>query len=228
MKEARDAQFTEPGASERPSGLYVHIPFCERKCVYCDFYSVEGLQNVDFFINCLKKEISLAASLGSHGAQFDTIFLGGGTPSLLSPRQLGSIIDGLTKTFSVLPDAEITIEANPGTVGRKKLVGYRSLGVNRISIGVQSFHDEELRFLGRIHDANLGTLCVRDAQVAGFENISLDLIHSIPVPGELPTRTPSSGGGDSRVRWRWESNLRQAVAFHLHRVDQHLDHPPIA
>lgn len=187
---------------ERPGGLYVHVPFCERKCIYCDFYSLEDLRRMDLFLDSLLKEIALAASLGSAGAQFDTIFFGGGTPSLLSPRQLESIIEALMKTFSVLSTAEITVETNPGTVDREKLRAYRSLGVDRLSIGVQSFHEDELKFLGRTHDAKVAKTCVRRAQEAGFENVSLDLICSLP----------------GQTRERWESNLRQAVALQTKHI----------
>lgn len=180
-----------------PAGLYVHVPFCERKCIYCDFYSIENLRGMDHFVDSLRKEISLVGSSVSVSVQFDTIFFGGGTPSLLTPRQLGLIIDMLARTFSVSPSAEITLETNPGTVDREKLRAYRSLGVNRLSVGVQSFYEDELNFLSRIHDASQAKSCIRDAFEAGFENVSLDLICSLP----------------RQTLERWESNLRQAVAL---------------
>lgn len=185
------------GVGARPGGLYVHIPFCERKCIYCDFYSVENVHGIDCYLDSLKRELSLAAAYGNSDAQFDTIFFGGGTPSLLSPRQLGFIIDALTRTFSVAPTAEITLEANPGTVDGEKLCVYRSLGVNRLSVGVQSFYEDELRSLSRIHSAKQAVTCVRAAQEAGFENVSIDLMCSLP----------------GQTRQRWESNLQQAIAL---------------
>ena len=187
---------------EKPAGLYVHIPFCERKCIYCDFYSIENLRRMDLFLKCLRKEISLVASSESAGAEFDTIFFGGGTPSLLSSQQLGSIIETLTRAFSVTSTAEITVETNPGTVDAEKLRAYRSLGVNRLSFGVQSFHEDELKFLGRIHDAHQAKTCIRTAQEVGFENVSLDLICSLP--GQTPKH--------------WELNLQQAVALQTKHI----------
>lgn len=185
-------------SERRVGGLYLHIPFCERKCIYCDFYSVETLRSVDKFLDSLKKEIVLSTRLLSDDTEFDTIFFGGGTPSLLSSPQLGSIIEILTRLYPVNSDAEITVETNPGTVDREKLREYRSLGVNRLSVGVQSFHQDELKFLGRIHNADQARECVWNAQEVGFDNVSLDLICSLP----------------GQTVERWESNLRDAVALH--------------
>jgi len=160
------------------ASLYLHIPFCERKCIYCDFYSIENMSPMAPFISTLHKEIDLYKEHSSE--QFTTIFLGGGTPSLLPAYEIKRILDHLHDTFRVTEDAEITVETNPGTVYAAKLQGYRDAGVNRLSIGVQSFHQDELDFLGRIHTANQARQCVRDARAAGFENISIDLIFSLP------------------------------------------------
>ncbi len=161
------------------ASLYLHIPFCEKKCLYCDFYSLENLSLREDFLAALRHEIELYASYGAK-ARFETIFFGGGTPSLLSPQQLGSILEHLHKFYSVEPDAEITVETNPGTVTKEKLAAYRSLGVNRLSIGIQSFHEQELKFLSRIHDAKQGIACVHDARAAGFDNVSIDLMYALP------------------------------------------------
>ena len=176
------------------ASLYLHIPFCERKCIYCDFYSIENMSPMEEFLIALDREIVLYADVG-RGERFETIFLGGGTPSLLTPRQMAHLLDKLRKYFSVDPDAEITVETNPGTVDEEKLRAYRTLGINRLSIGIQSFHDDELSFLGRIHDSGEAVRCVEQARRAGFDNISIDLIYSLP--------------GQTMERWR--RNLEGAV-----------------
>jgi oxygen-independent coproporphyrinogen-3 oxidase len=161
------------------ASLYVHIPFCERKCIYCDFYSIESTALIGRFQSALLREIDLQAGCGG-GTVFDTVFFGGGTPSLLSPAQLGEILGTLRSVFAIDDDAEITVETNPGTVSPVKLTGYRELGVNRLSIGIQSFEADELQFLGRIHDARQAEECVRMTRRAGFGNVSVDLIYSLP------------------------------------------------
>jgi oxygen-independent coproporphyrinogen III oxidase len=175
-------------------GIYLHIPFCEHKCIYCDFYSIETLDPVEEFIGALKREIAAQASSG-YTETFSTIFFGGGTPSLLGPRVIGELIDLLNITFRIDAGAEVTLEANPGTVDRNKLIGYRAAGVNRLSFGIQSFHDDDLRFLTRIHTSEDAIQGVRLAREAGFDNVSLDLIFSLP----------------NQTMARWEKNLRQAV-----------------
>ncbi len=178
------------------ASLYVHIPFCERKCFYCDFYSVTDTERVEVFLAALSREIALYED--SHGeAAFQTIFFGGGTPSLLAPGQIEGILAQLHRSFRIAPDAEVTLEANPGTVTRETLRGYRSLGINRLSVGIQSFQDRELKALGRIHDRTEALRSVELARAAGFDNISLDLIYSIP---------------GQRLA-EWEENLRTAVTL---------------
>ena len=174
--------------------LYLHIPFCEKKCLYCDFYSVENLSAMDGFLDALVAEIALYSGYGK-GRRFSTVFFGGGTPSLLQPEQLNVILSELRRHFDILPDAEVTLETNPGTVDAGKLSAYRDLGVNRVSIGIQSFHEDELEFLSRIHDGKDAVRCVVDARAAGFDNVSVDLIYSLP----------------GQTRDRWEANLRQAA-----------------
>lgn len=159
--------------------LYVHIPFCQRKCVYCDFYSVETVGMMEEFLGALRTEIALGARAGE-GTRFDTLFFGGGTPSLLTPSQLEGVLGALRRAFLITDDAEVTLETNPGTVSPGTLRDYRSLGVNRLSIGIQSFDDAELRFLGRIHDAGQASRTVGLARDAGFRNVSVDLIYSLP------------------------------------------------
>lgn len=174
--------------------LYLHIPFCEKKCVYCDFYSIETLSPMDDFLKALHNEIDLYAGYGKD-VGFDTIFFGGGTPSLLTPEQLESILHHLKSVYTVTSNAEITLETNPGTVTREKLAAYRSLGVNRISMGVQSFHEDELRFLSRIHTSDEAIQCAGMLKDVGFKNFSIDLIYALP----------------GQTTERWLSNLEQAM-----------------
>ena len=166
----------------KPIGLYVHIPFCVRKCNYCDFCSypessiTSGKRSA--YIEALLSEIR-----GYERAEpicVDTVFFGGGTPSLLEPVELEKILGEIRSVFSLLPTAEITLEANPGTLTEQKLVSYKSLGVNRLSIGVQSIHDNELKKLGRIHSHDDFLKGYRMARDAGFDNVSVDLMYGIP------------------------------------------------
>jgi oxygen-independent coproporphyrinogen-3 oxidase len=183
-------------------GLYLHIPFCEQKCIYCDFYSVApqgGHEKFETlmtrFAESLSQEITLRGSDEKYRTRYSTIFFGGGTPSLLSPSKVGEILDLLHSNFSIDATAEITLETNPGTVDLQRLQDFRNAGINRISMGIQSFFDDDLKFLSRIHSAREAKECVKNAFKAGFENVSFDLIFS------LPTQTLE----------RWESNLQQAV-----------------
>ncbi len=174
--------------------LYLHIPFCEKKCVYCDFYSIETISPMEEFLKALHNEIDMYGKYGKD-VTFDTVFFGGGTPSLLTPLQLESILQHLTSTYAVTDDAEITLETNPGTVTKEKLVAYRSIGINRISLGVQSFHEDELRFLSRIHSSDEARECIQTVREVGFDNFSIDLIYALPGQGAE----------------RWLNNLEQAM-----------------
>jgi oxygen-independent coproporphyrinogen-3 oxidase len=163
-----------------PIGVYIHIPFCKRKCFYCDFPSVEGRDAlVVRYVSALSCEI---ASWGktAHGADVASIYVGGGTPSILDAGQVSRILRAVMGNFNVRADAEITIEMNPESVTLEKLVGYRTTGVNRVSIGVQSLDDAELKFLERVHDAGQARHAVKMAKDAGFENVSADLMFAIP------------------------------------------------
>ena len=157
-------------------GLYVHIPFCLKKCKYCDFTSYVGCEkHFADYIKCLKNEMR-----GYKGEKIDTVFLGGGTPSILSAQLLEDMIKEIFATFSVTPEAEFTIESNPKTLTFEKLKLLRELGVNRLSIGVQSFIDDELKKIGRIHTSKDAEEAITQAKKAGFSNINLDLMFSIP------------------------------------------------
>jgi oxygen-independent coproporphyrinogen-3 oxidase len=164
-------------ASEIMGGLYIHIPFCVKKCVYCDFYSVTDLSGTVSFPASLEREMQLA---GHTPLAFDTLYIGGGTPSVLGAAAIEQIIAAAFGNFKIRSDAEATIEVNPGTVTQDDLVRYRQAGGNRLNIGVQSFHEKNLRFLGRIHTAKEALSAFDRARRAGFDNVGLDLIYGLP------------------------------------------------
>ncbi len=162
-------------------GLYLHIPFCSSICNYCNFNRglfQSGLK--DRYVAALEQEIRSARAAGSSGAPADTIFFGGGTPSLLEPLEIAELIRACRETFDVRSDAEVTLETNPETSTLERMRGFRDAGVNRISFGVQSFLDAELKRLGRIHSVDRAREAFREARAAGFDNISLDLMMWLP------------------------------------------------
>ena len=177
------------------AGLYIHIPFCKSKCGYCGFYSLPSLKLKERFLEALKSEIAERReylSTGDCGASpamrpalmdnpfIHTIYFGGGTPSLLSIDEIGDILHLIKNTYTVANNAEVTLEANPDTLSPEYLEGLRKLGVNRLSIGIQSFFDDDLKYLSRRHDANHARQCIDWAKQAGFSNISIDLIYGLP------------------------------------------------
>ena len=163
-------------------GLYVHVPFCAAICNYCNFN--RGLFDADLkarYVQALLTEISRAGEAGPAGAgRADTVFFGGGTPSLLEPSEIASIIRACEGSFDVAGDREVTLEANPETVTTARLRSYRESGVNRVSFGVQSFREDELRRLSRLHNADRARAAVSEARAAGFDNVSLDLMMWLP------------------------------------------------
>ena len=164
------------------SGIYPHIPFCRKKCLYCDFYSepCDDARLRAEYTKALIGEINYYGQKYSKNLKADTIFFGGGTPSLMEPELIDSIIKALKGAFSITEDAEITMECNPATLDNEKLRGYKAAGVNRLSIGSQSFDEEVLSGLGRIHSAKDIEATVKAAREAGFDNISLDLMFAVP------------------------------------------------
>ncbi len=164
-----------------PLSLYVHLPWCVQKCPYCDFNSHKAGDSppkqryVDALLRDLDRETERAG-----GRAIESIFLGGGTPSLFSPDEIGRLLDGVTKRFSVASDVEVTMEANPGTVEFGSPAAYREAGVNRLSIGAQSFDDDALQRLGRIHSSDDIRRTVDDVVAAGFNNFNIDLMHGLP------------------------------------------------
>jgi len=160
----------------QPAGIYIHVPFCVTRCRYCDFYSQTDLSLRGAFVDALVREIELGPDPGPA----DSLYFGGGTPSLLEPTQIARIIRSIRTRFTLSPDAEITLEANPGTVDERRLPDFRVAGVNRLNLGIQSFDDDNLAFLGRIHTAAEASRAVEAARAAGFNNLGLDLIYGLP------------------------------------------------
>ncbi len=186
----------------KESALYIHIPFCDHKCIYCDFYSIITSDNISSFLQSLKKEIKYYAKNYSSNRIITSIFFGGGTPSLMQPEYLEKIISSIAENFNVSAEAEITMETNPGTVDKDKLRKFKTSGINRISIGVQSFNNDELKFLTRIHNNSTAVETLHIASEVGFENISLDLIFNLP-------------GQTKKI---WLSNLKQAIQLPIKHI----------
>lgn len=160
-------------------GIYVHIPFCESKCIYCDFASFVTPNEVkEKYFDYLIKEIE---GSNQRGREVDTIYIGGGTPSCVDAGQIGSVINCLKDNFKVLPDAEISIECNPNSANYGKLKAYKEMGINRISFGVQSLDDETLKFIGRRHNRQGALQAIENANWAGFKNINADLLIGLPL-----------------------------------------------
>jgi oxygen-independent coproporphyrinogen-3 oxidase len=180
------------------AGIYIHIPFCNSKCAYCGFYSLPSLKLKDRFLEALKAEIverkdylqrgphcgldpQSPALKGNHDMPpINTIYFGGGTPSLLSIKEISELLHLIKETYPIAENAEITLEANPDTLSLEYLEGLRQLGVNRLSIGIQSFFDNDLKYLSRRHDSHHARQCIDWAKQAGFSNISIDLIYGLP------------------------------------------------
>ncbi len=164
-----------------PLALYVHIPWCVRKCPYCDFNSHAAGPSLpeDEYVAALLADLDQDLAL-AQGRQLTSIFFGGGTPSLFSASALGRILEGVERRIGFAGDIEITLEANPGTFEQAKFSAYRRLGINRLSIGVQSFQSAQLKALGRIHDGDEAIRAADMARAAGFDNFNLDLMHGLP------------------------------------------------
>jgi oxygen-independent coproporphyrinogen III oxidase len=183
------------------SGIYIHVPYCKHKCEYCDFYSVESALHMDNFAFWVGKELELRKDfLPSNSVE--TIYFGGGTPSMLSLQQISDILMKIHELFIVQPKAEITLEANPDDLSLEFLSDLKSIGVNRLSIGIQSFANSDLQKLGRRHNSQQAISAVEWAQQCGFNNISIDLIYGLPY-------------SNSEV---WKSNLEVAFGLNI----QHL------
>jgi len=159
------------------AGLYIHVPFCRSKCAYCDFYSIADDSQLDAYLDALSREMKFYRDFAP---LFDTVYIGGGTPSCLGTRQLAELLAQVRDDFPIAPGAEITVEVNPGDVDTVFMRGLRDAGVNRVSIGVQSFDDSILKSLGRRHNGREGREAVEAVRTAGFDNIGIDLIYGVP------------------------------------------------
>lgn len=184
------------------SAIYIHIPFCDHKCIYCDFYSIITSDNINAFLNSLKKEISFYSQTYQNERIFTSIFFGGGTPSLMEPKYLDEIINHVKDNFNIDPNAEITMETNPGTVNKEKLQQFKQIGINRISVGIQSFDEDDLKFLTRIHDKQTAIQTVINAAEVGFDNLSLDLIFNLP----------------NQTKEKWIRNLETAISLPIKHI----------
>jgi oxygen-independent coproporphyrinogen-3 oxidase len=179
--------------TDMDAGVYIHIPFCVKKCSYCDFYSITDGSLHPAFMEALISEMRMTRD---PNLTFDTLYMGGGTPSVLDAKTIRKIIETARQSYEILPHAEITLEVNPGTVSLKQFEEYRCSGINRINIGVQSFDPVNLQFLGRIHSGDDAQAAITWAQQAGFENLGLDLIYGIP----------------NQTKTSWLKDLKLAVA----------------
>ena len=186
----------------KPLSVYIHIPFCVQKCKYCDFLSAPSTQeNRKQYIAALKREI-INEAVKYKEYEIETIFFGGGTPSILDEGQIEECIEVLRENYQISKSCEITLEMNPGTASMQKLEGWRKAGVNRLSIGLQSVNDNELKMIGRIHDFDTFIKSYEQARAAGFENINIDLMSA------LPGQTASD----------WRNTLNRVLALHPEHI----------
>jgi oxygen-independent coproporphyrinogen-3 oxidase len=178
------------------AGIYWHIPFCRQACHYCNFHFSTSLRNKPELVAALQREAELRPGFLA-GAPVDTIYFGGGTPSLLEDRELQSLLDTLQRNYSISPGAEITLEANPDDISPGRLHAWKATGINRLSIGTQSFFEDELRWMNRAHTAAHARQCIEDALAAGFTNMSIDLIYGSPLLSDE----------------RWKQNVDMALSY---------------
>jgi len=204
---------TAEKTTRRPAGLYIHIPFCRSKCAYCDFYSITDRSQVAGYLHSLSREME---HYREFAPLFDTVYVGGGTPSCLDTRQLAELLLRVREAFPIAPDAEITVEVNPGDVDTVFMRGLRDAGVNRVSIGVQSFDDIILKSLGRRHNGREGREAVEAARAAGFANVGVDLICGVPGQShDLWQETMETAlGFDPEHLSCYELTLEEGTPFH--------------
>ncbi len=188
------------------AGIYIHIPFCKQRCIYCDFYSTVSIEKAEPYIDALCKEILIRRSY-LQGDEIQTIYLGGGTPSLLTATQLKKLFDTIYNIYTVASEAEITFEANPNDLTPSYIEALRHLPINRISIGVQTFHDKALALLSRRHTARQAIDAIQRCQKAGYNNISIDLIYGLP----QETTEQWQADIDTAIRL----NVQHISAYHL-------------
>jgi oxygen-independent coproporphyrinogen-3 oxidase len=206
-------------ATAPPLSLYIHIPWCVRKCPYCDFNSFEARDEIpeQDYVSALLRDLDYSAP-GLTGREIVSIFIGGGTPSLLSGEAMRQLLDGVRTRLGVRSDAEITMESNPGAVETVYLRDYRAAGVNRLSIGVQSFRDVPLETLGRIHRSDEAIAAYQAARKAGFDNINLDLMYGLPDDDEAGAMSDLDTAielGPEHLSW-YQLTVEPNTAFYRH------------
>ncbi len=183
------------------AGIYIHIPFCKKACVYCDFHFSTSMKNKTELIHCINKELEVKKEyLNTNSIQ--TIYFGGGTPSVLNTAELTSILETIQREYCVDKDAEITLEANPDDLTREKLISIKESGVNRLSVGIQSFVARDLAFMNRSHTILQATNAIKNAKEIGFDNITIDLIYGIPNLTEL----------------EWKRNIKKALQLDVNHI----------
>jgi putative oxygen-independent coproporphyrinogen III oxidase len=193
---ARAGDEATASAAGQPRSLYLHIPFCERRCEYCDFVSLPGRDREVEYVEALRAEVrGLAARLGR--LELDTVFVGGGTPSFVDPDRLGGVLDEVRAGFALASGCEVTLEANPSSTSEARAAAWLAAGFNRVSLGIQSLEPDILAFLGRVHDRERALAAVDEVRRAGFSRISCDLIYAVP------------GLDDAR----WRSTLERVAAL---------------
>lgn len=184
------------------AGIYIHIPFCKQKCTYCDFHFSTSYQSYyDSMISCIKKEI-IARKDEIQNQQIDTIYFGGGTPSLLEISDLKKLLETIHASFRCAENLECTLEANPDDITLPQVESWKSAGINRLSVGIQSFDSEDLLWMNRAHSAQEGLNCILIAQQGGIENISLDLIYGLP----------------NMDNARWQKQIQQAIELNVTHI----------
>ncbi len=186
------------------AGIYIHIPFCKQACYYCDFHFSTSLDNRKKMVESLCREISMQKNYLSSEI-VDTIYFGGGTPSMLELSEIDSVLNSVLSNFKVGSNPEITLEANPDDLSKEKLIGIKKIGINRLSVGIQSFDDNMLKFLNRAHDSKAAINSFSDARACGFDNISLDLIYAIPHQSDE----------------QWERNIDTALALQPEHISSY-------
>ncbi|MDO8860190.1 radical SAM family heme chaperone HemW [Haliea sp. E1-2-M8] len=199
-----------------PLGLYIHLPWCERKCPYCDFNSHETkLIPEQAYIDSLLADLAADARY-TQGRSIATLFIGGGTPSLFSAAGIARLLQGIAARVPLAPDFEATMEANPGSAEAEKFAGFRAAGINRLSIGIQSFQDAQLQALGRVHNSDQAHAAIAAARSAGFQRINLDLMHGLPRQDSglaLADLATATGYGTGHLSW-YQLTIEQNTVFY--------------
>ena len=187
--------------NENKAGIYIHIPFCKQACTYCNFHFSTSLKHKEEIISAIITEITLRKQF-LEGKTIQSIYFGGGTPSLLTSTELNLILENIAASFTIENDVEITLEANPDDINTQKLIELKTSGINRISLGIQSFYDRDLLMMNRSHNAGQAEKSLQLIKDAGFENITADLIYGIP----------------DQSNAEWESNIQKLLRFNINHI----------